>query len=128
MKVVRCNDETYASILQYAAHHGCNITHAVDELVNGRVSKGLATPKREGEGIVTTKRVDELEIQTRALLSLLHQYHLGPHNAAENKWYCQRCGEGLMDWVEESRNPEGFIDWQAYQCLLCGWTFQVSEP
>jgi len=120
MKVVRCSDDTYAVILQHAARRGTNITRAVDELVTGTGSS-----LEQGEGLATLKRVDELELQTRALLGLLHRYHLAAHNAAENEFYCHRCGEGLMDWVEESRNPEGVIDWQAYQCSSCGWAFQI---
>jgi len=69
----------------------------------------------------TLKRVDELELQTKSLLSLLHGYVLA---GTRNQFYCPRCEEGLMNYVEESRNSEGVIDWQAYQCNTCDWTFE----
>jgi len=65
MKVVRCNDETYASILQYAAQRGCNITRAVDELVAGQLSSEQDLSENPKE--LATKE-DLSEILTTVLL------------------------------------------------------------
>jgi len=123
MKAVRCSDDTYAMILQHAARRGINITRAVDELING-------SSFEQNEGLSSLKRIDELELQTQALLGLLHSHILCDPNDVRGSrdFHCQRCGEGLMDYVEESRNPEGVCDWQAWQCLSCGWAFPLVTP
>ena len=130
MKAVRCSEETYVLILEHAAKRGTTITRAVDELItSSSFEPGLSGGPQVHyllEELTTLKRIDELEIKTRALLGLLHAYHLAANSAEANQFYCQRCEEGLMDWVEESRNPEGVIDWQAYQCGSCGWAFQLT--
>jgi len=130
MKAVRCSEETYVLILEHAAKHGTTITRAVDELVTGRGSEqGISGGSQVHlllEELTALKRIDELELKTRALLGLLHAYHLAAHSPDDNQFYCQRCEEGLMDWVEESRNPQGVIDWQAYQCGSCGWVFPLT--
>jgi len=127
MKVVRCNDETYALILKYAANHSCNITHAVDELVTGRQSKGVMNLQEADRGeVVATKRIDDLDLRTRSLLSFVHCHVLCDPNATGREFYCERCGEGLMEYVEEF-NREGVCDLQTYRCPLCGWDFPMTN-
>jgi len=123
MKVVRCNDETYALILNYAADHDCNITHAVDELVTGSRNKGVKTLTRADRGeVAATKRMDDLDIRTRWLLSL----HVLSGLMFGKTYYCERCGEGLMEYVEEFDQDE-VCDYQGYRCPLCSWDFPMTN-
>jgi len=129
MKVVRCNDETYALILKYAADHSCNITHAVDELVTGGRSRGVMDLQKADRGeVVTTKRIDDLDLRTRSLLGLVHCHVLcDPEYIAEGTiFYCERCGEGPMEYVEEF-DREGVCDYMAYRCPLCSWDFPMTN-